>query len=127
MNSNSIAIVGMHTRYPQVANVDHFWNALISGRELLAKLDQKSIQMDPRASLPNFVGVASLLERYESFDYDFFGFSKNEALNMDPQHRLFLEGCWHAIEHAGYNPNDMKGDVGVFGAVAYSRYLIETN
>ena len=32
---------------------------------------------------------------------------------MDPQHRLLLESCWHAIEDAGYNVDAIDVPVGV--------------
>ena len=35
----------------------------------------------------------------KEFDADFFGFTKAEAEQMDPQHRLFLEHSWSALEN----------------------------
>ena len=33
---------------------------------------------------------------------------------MDPQQRVFLQTCWHAIENAGYNPSALSaGKCGV--------------
>jgi polyketide synthase PksM len=43
---------------------------------------------------------------------------------MDPQERLFLESCYHAIEDAGYTPETL-GDIdkiGVFAGVMNARY-----
>ena len=33
---------------------------------------------------------------------------------MDPQHRLFLQCAWHALEDAGYDPAQIDGSVGVY-------------
>ncbi len=43
---------------------------------------------------------------------------------MDPQHRLFLECCWEALERAGYNSGRPAGRVGVFGGESMNTYLI---
>ena len=36
---------------------------------------------------------------------------------IDPQHRLFLECAWEALEDAGYDPDAFAGAVGVFAGV----------
>ena len=45
----------------------------------------------------------------ELFDAGFFGFTPREAELMDPQHRLFLECAWEALEDAGYDPERCAG------------------
>ena len=49
------------------------------------------------------------------FDASFFGFSPREAQILDPQHRLFLECAWEALENAGYDPQNMAAPVAVYG------------
>ena len=49
------------------------------------------------------------------FDAGFFGINAREAEMMDPQHRLFLECAWEALEDAGYDPARYDGAIGVFG------------
>src|SRR3546814_3459169 len=44
-----------------------------------------------------------LLDDIDLFDARFFGYLPREAEMMDPQHRVFLEICWEALEHAGYD------------------------
>ena len=57
------------------------------------------------------------------FDAQFFGFSARDASLTDPQHRLFLETAWQALEDAGYDPAKFPGAIGVFGGSELSTYL----
>ena len=43
---------------------------------------------------------------------------------MDPQHRLFLQTVFHALEDAGYDPAQIDSTVGVFGTSSASGYLL---
>ena len=43
---------------------------------------------------------------------------------MDPQHRLFLECSWEALENAGYGSETYRGLTGVFSGVNMSTYLL---
>ncbi len=55
-----------------------------------------------------------MLDGAEWFDAAFFGVYPREAEIMDPQHRVFLEVAWHALEHAGYDPATCGRPVGVY-------------
>ncbi|MCP4660714.1 MAG: amino acid adenylation domain-containing protein, partial [bacterium] len=55
-------------------------------------------------------------------DAAFFGYNPVEAEIIDPQHRLFLECAWQALETAGYDPGRYPGRIGVFGGSAMIRY-----
>ena len=57
------------------------------------------------------------------FDASFFGFTPREAEMMDPQHRLFLEDAWGALETAGYTAEKFGGRVGVFAGESFNSYL----
>ena len=43
---------------------------------------------------------------------------------MDPQQRLFLEGCWEALERAGYVPGQIEGSVGVYAGATFNTYYL---
>ncbi len=43
---------------------------------------------------------------------------------IDPQHRLFLECCWAALEDAGYDPERYAGGVGVYAGRGMNTYLM---
>ena len=61
----------------------------------------------------------------DQFDAEFFGFSARDAALTDPQHRLFLETTWEALEDAGYDPATHSGLIGLFGGCELSTYLYQ--
>ncbi|HEY0137173.1 MAG TPA: type I polyketide synthase, partial [Nannocystis sp.] len=74
---------------------------------------------------PRYVPATGVLAEPMAFDAAFFGYSASEARTMDPQHRVFLECAWSALESAGYAPRGFSGAVGVFGGSDVPRYWIE--
>src|SRR5439155_1304272 len=73
---------------------------------------------------PKYVRARPILDQVELFDADFFGFSPREAEVLDPQLRLFLEGAWTALEHAGHDTERFKGRVSLFAGSAFGNYLV---
>ncbi|HUB54323.1 MAG TPA: beta-ketoacyl synthase N-terminal-like domain-containing protein, partial [Mycobacterium sp.] len=71
-----------------------------------------------------YVRRAALVDGIDEFDADFFGFTPQVARSTDPQHRLFLQTAWHAIEDAGYDPAEIEGSVGVYATSTTSGYLL---
>ncbi|MGH9763263.1 MAG: type I polyketide synthase, partial [Blastocatellia bacterium] len=63
------------------------------------------------------------LEGLQLFDAGFFGISPREAEIIDPQHRLFLECAWEALEDSGYDTERYKGSVGVYAGSGFNNYL----
>ncbi len=43
---------------------------------------------------------------------------------LDPQHRLFLECAWQALEEAGHDPSRFAGPIGVFAGAGVNTYLL---
>ena len=126
---HAIAIVGLAGRFPGAANLDQFWRNIHGGVEALdtlseADLDTAGIPQALRNN-PNFVRKATSLEGADLFDSTFFGFSPREAQVIDPQHRVFLECAWEAMEHAGYVPEASEERVvGVYAGTSINTYLI---
>lgn len=125
-DESRLAIVGMAGRFPGAGDTAALWSNLTRGtggirgitqEELTAARVPPAVQADPR-----YVRRGAPLADTELFDAAFFGYSPREAEVADPQHRMFLECCWEALEGAGYRPNAMPGQVGVFGGVAPSQY-----
>ncbi|MDB6031042.1 MAG: hypothetical protein JWM16_1380 [Verrucomicrobiales bacterium] len=124
---DGIAVIGMAGRFPKAKNVDEFWHNLRNGVEAISffsdqELDEAGIPF-PRNN-PNYVKARAILEDAEKFDASFFGINPKEAEIMDPQHRVFLECAWEALESAGYADEDKGRMTGVFAGMSMNTYLI---
>lgn len=125
---NAIAVVGMAGRFPGARTLTGFWNNLRNGTESIVTLSEDELRAsgvsDKALANHNYVRRAALLEGIDEFDAGFFGFTPLAARTMDPQHRLFLQTAWHALEDAGYRPGEIEGSVGVYGTSTTSGYLL---
>ncbi|HYO59952.1 type I polyketide synthase [Archangium sp.] len=123
-----IAIIGMAGRFPGARNVDTFWRNLCEGVEARTVLSDEELEAAgvERAvwTRPDYVRATFLLDDVEMFDASFFGFNPREAEVMDPQHRVFLECAWEALERAGYGAARYRDGVGVFAGSGASEYLL---
>ena len=123
----AIAIVGMAGRWPGARSVEEFWRNLVAGKESITRFTDAELQdAFPREvrDAPNFVKARPILEDVDLFDADFFGMYAREAQLTDPQHRLFLECAWTALEDAGYDPAAYTGSIGVFGGASINTYFL---
>ncbi|BAZ20918.1 beta-ketoacyl synthase [Kalymmatonema gypsitolerans NIES-4073] len=122
-----IAIVGMSGRFPSAKNIDDFWHNLQNGLEsilFLSNDDLVDLNLEEAVlNNPQYVKAAPVLEDIELFDARFFGYSPKEAEVMDPQHRLFIECAWSALENAGYDPETYEGLIGVYAGVSTNTYF----
>ena len=125
---NAIAIVGMAGRFPGADSVSAYWRNLRGGVESIVDLSEDELLAagvtDKALSNRTYVRRAALVTGIEEFDTEFFGFTPQVARMMDPQHRLFIQSAWHALEDAGYDPGDLDKSVGVFGTSSSSGYLL---
>jgi acyl transferase domain-containing protein/acyl carrier protein len=123
-----IAIVGMSLRFPGAKNVAEFWQNLRDGVESVSFFSEQELAAAGVSAeilrAPNYVRASATLGDVESFDASFFGFYPREAELMDPQHRLFLECAWEALEDAGYNPDIYQGMIGVYAGAGINSYLM---
>ncbi len=121
-----IAIIGMAGRFPGAKNIDEFWRNLRHGKESITFFsdeDLRSAGVDPSLlGDSKYVRAAAVLDGVDSFDAAFFDCNPREAELLDPQHRLFLETAWEAIEDAGYNTEAYKGALGVYAGASKSNY-----
>ena len=118
----------MSGRFPGARDIDEFWQNLRDGVESIAFFSDEELassDIDPAVlSDPNYVKARGVLEDTELFDASFFGFSPREAEIMDPQHRLFLECAWEALENAGYDAETYKVRLGFMPVPDMNTYLL---
>ncbi|MFD0746348.1 SDR family NAD(P)-dependent oxidoreductase [Phytohabitans flavus] len=113
-----IAVIGMSGRFPGSPDLDAFWQNLAAGRDLVTRLPADRWPGEESRPWGGF------LHDVDAFDAEFFKVSPKQAMLMDPQQRLFLEECWHAIENAGYDPTALAGSrTGVFAGVTLHDHL----
>jgi acyl transferase domain-containing protein len=127
-NLEGIAIVGMACRVPGAKNPAGFWQNLCHGVESITFFTDEELiaaGVDPAiVRHPHYVKARGILGHIDQFEAGFFGLHAREASLMDPQHRLFIECAWEALENAGYAPTHERSRVGVFAGQSMNTYLL---
>jgi acyl transferase domain-containing protein len=122
-----VAIIGMAGRFPGAKNIADFWQNLKSGVESVSIFtDDELISAGINPALlndKNYIKSGSILEDIDLFDAAFFDFNPKEAETTDPQHRVFLECAWEALENAGYDSNRCESRIGVYAGASQNNYL----
>ncbi|MCW2730961.1 MAG: polyketide synthase family protein [Mycobacterium sp.] len=126
--ADAIAVIGMAGRFPGADSLSAFWRNLRDGVESIVAVPEADLigagVSDKALANPAYVKRAALMAGIDEFDAEFFGFTPQGARMMDPQHRLFLQCAWHALEDAGYDPAQSDGAIGVYGTSSASGYLL---
>lgn len=126
--SEAIAIVGMSCAVPGASDLDVFWDNLVGEKETIRHFSLEELLEsgvdESLAKQHDYVKAYGYLEGIDQFDADFFDYTPRDAEMLDPQHRLFMEHTWRALEHAGYAPGCDAGAVGVFAGVNTNQYFL---
>ena len=124
-----VAIVGMACRFPGADGLAAFWRMLEAG-------ESGVIEGEPGSGIGRIGTLFSAgegkaeacrfgayLDNLDRFDAGFFHISPVEAQFLDPQQRMMLEICWHALEDASIDPNGLKGSrTGVYAGISNNEY-----
>jgi acyl transferase domain-containing protein/enoyl-CoA hydratase/carnithine racemase/aryl carrier-like protein/SAM-dependent methyltransferase len=126
---DAIAVIGIAGQFPRAKTLDAFWRNIAGAKECIDLVPPQRFDIErffnedisvPGTTNSRWMGV---LEDCDVFDPLFFNISPIEAECMDPQQRLMLQTCWHAIENAAIDPRSLSGSrCGVFvgcGATDY--------
>src|ERR1700744_4983370 len=118
----------MAGKFPGANDLSTFWSNLAGGKESIVTLSEQELRdegvSEQTLANPAYVRRAPLLDAIDEFDADFFGFPPLAARVLDPQHRLFLQCAWHALEDAGCAPARYDGSIGVYGTSSPSGCLL---
>ena len=125
---NDIAVIGMAGRFPGAENVAEFWRNIAAGRESISQFADDELlaigESPEHLADPRYVRAGGMLAGANHFDAQFFGISPAEAALTDPQHRLFLECAWEALEDAGIVPSLSDRTIGVYAGSGANGHLI---
>jgi acyl transferase domain-containing protein len=107
-----VAITGIACRFPGAPSAADFWKLLLSGGDAVEQMPDRTRLMQKggaalSSSLDNFSG--GYLPDIDKFDANFFRLSPDEAIRLDPQHRLLMEVVWEALEDAGLAASRIAG------------------
>ncbi|MEO1204742.1 MAG: alpha/beta fold hydrolase [Pseudomonadota bacterium] len=116
LGDRDIAIVGMSCRFPGASGPDELWEACKHARE--------AFRVEPADGERLGQARGPCLSNVDVFDPAFWGISHREAVLLDPQHRLFLEAAWQALEHAGHTPAGLDHNISVYAGCYLPTYLI---
>jgi acyl transferase domain-containing protein/acyl carrier protein len=125
-----IAVIGLGCRIPGAEEgPDAFWRLLQEGRSSIGEVPgdrwKAEAYYDGNIDAPGRMCTkwGGFLSHIDQFDAPFFSIAGREANGMDPQHRILLEVCWEAVEHAGHSPRKLAGTAtGVFVGICASDY-----
>ncbi|MBM0108589.1 polyketide synthase dehydratase domain-containing protein [Steroidobacter sp. S1-65] len=127
--TEAIAVIGISGQFPQASDLEAFWRNIAGARDCIDPVPPQRWNIDDYFNADVSVAGTTnsrwmgVLEDCDAFDPLFFNISPTEAESMDPQQRLVLQSCWHAIENAAINPRSLSGSrCGVFigcGATDY--------
>ena len=128
--NRQLAIIGMSFSFPGASDPGMFWRNTVTGTSHIRRFteDDFSAAGIPAEvyQQPDYSGASALLPGIGDFDARFFGMSSREADLTDPQQRLFLECCYHALENAGYARVPAGHRVGVFASAGYRLYSLHS-
>jgi len=121
----AVAIIGMSGRFAGSEDLDSFWDNLKHGRDLISEVTRWKPSECVTAGFngQNYCSQGGFIDSIDEFDASFFDISEQEALQMDPQQRLFLEEAWKGLENAGYaNKKLAEVDCGIYVGCGRSGY-----
>ncbi len=122
--NQGVPIVGMAGRFPGAKTTDEFYENLLQGRSgiVATSVDKQTVPGNI------WVKKAGILQDVEDFDHKFWNLSQEDATEMDPQQRLFLEVAYEALTDADIDIHNMNGGrMGIFVGAANPSYHLYTD
>ena len=134
VTSEPIAIVSMACRFPRTSDSpEKFWQSLVDKTDQVSDIpddrwDSEAFHDDdPQIPGKMYARRGVFLEQIDQMDPEFFGISPREATWVDPQQRLLMEVGWEAVERAGWVPENIAEQTGVFVGWMHNDYQNEAS
>ena len=120
VSSEPIAIIGMSCQFPGANDITAFWELIKANKSVIASPPENRRELLSHAQDFKIQVQGGYIDNSDDFDASRFHIPEHEANMMDPQQKLVLTNVCNAINNAGLNLDDLKGDrTGVFvGAMA---------
>lgn len=128
-HTSKIAIIGMACRYPGAAGKDEFWQNIKNGVESISDFSKQELLENGISERlirhRHFIPRSGWLAGIDQFDADFFNITPMEARIIDPQHRIFMECAWEALEDAGIDPHRTDDITGIYAGCGQNAYYTD--
>jgi acyl transferase domain-containing protein len=112
-------VVGIGCSFPGANCIESFLNLIKSDESHIV-----DISAHVKNAGSNYVPFKGILHDAFLFDAELFDFSRGDAQILDPQHRIFFQTAYRALESAGYvNPKSIDKKVGVYASCGFPGYL----
>ncbi|MBQ8823935.1 MAG: AMP-binding protein, partial [Ruminococcus sp.] len=119
-SEDKIVITGIAFRLPEADTQEKFWSNLKDSHDSIKRVSDKRKTLSKSSKWNDWIGE---VENIDSFDYDFFDMTYDEAKFMDPQQRLAMETAYEALEDAGMIQDEFETEsVGVYACVCENSY-----
>ncbi len=127
--SGDIAIVGFSGVFSGANDINEFWSLLKNQQEgikFLTKTECRKLNVEESwLENPNYIASSGMINDIDLFDPNFWEVSPQEAKELNPQIRKFVEHCWFTLESAGYANLREKYSIGMFAASGENSYYQE--
>jgi acyl transferase domain-containing protein/acyl carrier protein len=128
LKGEDVAVIAMTCTFPGATSIYKYWDNIKNGVESITRFSREELLKagipDSTIDNPRYVPARGIIDDIEYFDAEFFGYSPSEAEVMDPQHRVFMEHAWQALETAGYYSDSFKGQIGIFAGSGHNSYML---
>ncbi|MDX8047240.1 SDR family NAD(P)-dependent oxidoreductase [Gracilibacillus sp. S3-1-1] len=123
-----IAVIGIGCHFPGASNKEAFWENLAYGKSGIVEVPSTRWDVEQFYSPHHETGKSiskwgGFIDGIELFDPEFFGISQENAAQIDPLVRQFLEVSTETIRDAGYEQSELSNRrIGVFVGSRVSDY-----
>ncbi|MDQ4114446.1 MAG: SDR family NAD(P)-dependent oxidoreductase [Actinomycetota bacterium] len=124
-DDTAIAVTGMACRLPGAPDLATYWSNLCAGIDGVQRFDISELRQagidESLLQHPSFVPACAPIPDPYAFDERHFGITSGTARELDPQHRVFIECAWTALESSGACARG-NASVGVFAGCSDTTY-----